>query len=148
MAKKAQQSADHTKFPLVLLILVVFGYILVGWHLSAYPLMWSAYACLLAAILTVLVVWGTSSVMRSMKIGLRSVFTMLVLSTAVTLFIIAFSIFSLIAILVSAETLVRIEMRAAGYRNWQIMVVLMQMAVLGVFIGWSIGRYLLPQGTP
>ncbi|XFA73728.1 hypothetical protein RYO59_001978 [Thermosynechococcaceae cyanobacterium Okahandja] len=144
MANTTPPTADYSKFPFVLLVLVVFGYILVGWHLSAYALMWSAYACLLAALLTVMVVWGTSSVLRSMKMGLRSVFTMLMLSTAVTLAIIAFNIFGLIAILVSAETLVRIEMRAAGYRNWQIMVVLMQMAVLGVFIGWGIGRYLIP----
>ncbi|MCH9055629.1 hypothetical protein [Parathermosynechococcus lividus] len=145
MPHKASPKADSTKFPLVLLALVVLGYILVGWHLSAYPWMWSAYACILAAILTVVVVWGTSNFFRSMQMGPRSVVTMLILSTIVTLFVNAFAIFSLIAILMSSETLVRIEMRAAGYRNWQIMIVIMQMAILGVFIGWTIGRYLLPQ---
>ncbi|AXY67959.2 hypothetical protein D3A95_07045 [Thermosynechococcus sichuanensis E542] len=150
-------SPDHTKFPLALLSLVVLGYVLVGWYLSAYPWMWSAYASLLAAILTVFVVGGTSSLLRSrqsnpksifssliVRVGTPSLFTVLVLSTAVTLAIIAFRIFSVIAILIGTEILVRIEMKAAGYQNWQIMLVLIQMAILGVFIGWSIGHYLLP----
>ncbi|MFN4194674.1 MAG: hypothetical protein ACK4HM_02450 [Thermosynechococcus sp.] len=148
---------DYTKFPLALLLLVVLGYVLVGWYLSAYPWMWSAYACLFAAILTVFVVGGTSSLLRSrqsnpkgifsnlvMRVGTPSLFTVLVLSTAVTLAIIAFHIFSVIAILIGTEILVRIEMKAASYQNWQIMLVLIQMAILGVFIGWSIGHYLLP----
>lgn len=148
-------SPDHTKFPLALLSLVVLGYVLVGWYLSAYPWMWSAYASFLAAILTVFIVGGTSSLLRSrqsnpkgifsnlvMRVGTPSLFTVLVLSTAVTLAIIAFHIFSVIAILIGTEILVRIEMKAAGYRNWQIMLVLIQMAILGVLIGWSIGHYL------
>lgn len=69
------------------------------------------------------------------------------LSTAVTLAIIAFHVFSVIAILIGTEILVRIEMKAAGYHNWQIMLVLIQMAILGVFIGWSIGHYLLPSSS-
>lgn len=144
MPPRAPHNADFTKFPFGLLALVVLGYVIVGWHLSAYSLMWPAYACLLAAILTILVVWGTASFLRSIQVGPRSIVTMLMLSTMVTLAIVAFDIFGLIAILVGAETLVRIEMRAAGYRNWQIMVVLMQMSMIGVFIGWGIGRYLLP----
>ncbi|URR34596.1 hypothetical protein NBE99_08050 [Thermosynechococcus sp. HN-54] len=150
-------SPDHTKFPLALLSLVVLGYVLVGWYLSAYPWMWSAYASLFAAILTVFVVGGTSSLLRSrqsspksifsrliMRVGTPSLFTVLVLSTTVTLAIIAFHIFSVLAILIGTEILVRIEMKAAGYQNWQIMLVLIQMAILGMFIGWSIGHYLLP----
>ncbi|WKT84514.1 MULTISPECIES: hypothetical protein [unclassified Thermosynechococcus] len=153
-------SPDYTKFPLALLLLVVLGYVLVGWYLSAYPWMWSAYASFLAAILTVFVVGGTSSLLRSrqsnpksifsgliMRVGTPSLFTVLVLSTAVTLAIIAFHVFSVIAILIGTEILVRIEMKAAGYQNWQIMLVLIQMAILGVFIGWSIGHYLLPSSS-
>lgn len=49
-------SPDYTKFPLALLLLVVLGYVLVGWYLSAYPWLWSAYASFLAAILIVFVV--------------------------------------------------------------------------------------------
>ncbi|WP_298615785.1 hypothetical protein [uncultured Thermosynechococcus sp.] len=148
-------SPDYTKPPLALLLLVVLGYVLVGWYLSAYPWMWSAYACFFAAILTVFIVGGTSSLLRSkqnnpkgifttliLRMGTPSLFTVLVLSTAVTLAIIAFRIFSVIAILIGTEILVRIEMKAAGYQNWQIVLVLIPTATLGVFIGWSIGHYL------
>ncbi|MFN4278635.1 hypothetical protein [Thermosynechococcus sp.] len=155
-------SPDPTKFPISTLLLVVLGYVLVGWYLSAYPWMWSAYASLFAAILTVFIVGGTSSLLRSrqnnpkgifssliMRVGTPSLLTVLVLSTAVTLAIIAFRVFSVIAILVGTEILVRIEMKAAGYQNWQIVLVLIPMVILGVFIGWTIGHYLpsSPEGA-
>lgn len=135
------------KFPFIPLGLVGLGYTLVGWRLSAYNPVWGIISAGLAGIITVLLIWGTGSILRVMRLGPRSILTMLFLSSAVTMVVVAPSIFALIAILLATETLVRLEMQSAGYRGSQILAVIMQVALLGILVGWAIGNYLVP-GQP
>lgn len=135
------------KFPLFPLGLVWLGYVLVGWHLSAYNPVWGIISVALSGVLTVLLIWGTGSFLRLMRLGPRSILTMIFLSSTVTTVVIAFPIFALVSTLLATETLVRLEMQAAGYNGGQILAVLMQVALLGIVVGWAIGNYALP-GQP
>ncbi|MDG2989931.1 hypothetical protein L3556_03130 [Candidatus Synechococcus calcipolaris G9] len=142
-----KNSINVGKFPFIPLGLVGLGYVLVGWRLSAYNPVWGIISAGFAGIITVLLIWGTGSILRVMRLGPRSILTMLFLSSAVTMVVIASTIFALIAILLATETLVRLEMQAAGYRGSQILAVIMQVALLGILVGWAIGNYLVP-GQP
>jgi hypothetical protein len=126
------------------MLLVFIGYLLLGWHLSAYHFVWEIGAWLAALGMIVICIWGGERVFRLLQLGPRSIGNMLFLSSAITLAAIASVLFALMTIILAAEVLTRIEMAASGFRRWQILLTLITLATLGLSFGWLGGTYLLP----
>lgn len=129
------------------LLLVWSGYLLLGWQISAYHVAWELGAGLAGLIVTIICIWGGGAVFRQLRMGPRSIGTMLCLSAAVTIAAVASSIFALLSIIIGAEILTRLEMYARGYNSWQILIVLTFLACLGLTCGWIGGHYILPSNS-
>jgi cation transport ATPase len=137
------------RIPWLALTLVWLGYVLLGWHLSIYHIAWEVSAWVMSLLLTILCIWGGGSIYRLLRMGPRSIFTMLMLSAAVTVAAVASAIFALITIVLAAEVLTRVEMLISGFNQWQILITLSLVATLGMTVGWWAGttnEYLLPNG--
>jgi Na+/phosphate symporter len=130
--------------PWFALLLVWLGYVLLGWQLSSHHFAWEVGAWLAGLILTIICIWGGGAIFRQLRLGPRSIGTMLCLSAAVTVAAVASAIFALLCIIIAAEILTRLEMYARNYSPWQILVVLSFLASVGLTCGWIGGKYWLP----
>lgn len=119
-------------------------YTLLGWHLSAYHFSWLIVAFTLSLILNFYLVKQSKDLGRLFNFGPRSLITIFVLSSLITLAVAASSVFALISILVAAELLARIEMQTAGFRRSLAFGILLTVVTLGLTLGWLFGSLLLP----
>lgn len=130
--------------PWLSLALVLLSYGLWGWYISAYSLIWLGIGWLVAILISFTTIWTSRSIGSLMRLGPRSVLTMLFLSLIVTTAIAAFSLFSIIVVLTLAQVLARFELRTRGLRRIVTLEILSVVTTLGLAIGWSIGKFLYP----
>ena len=120
------------------------AYGILGWHLSAYHILWSLGAWSLGVLIiyTLLLnsrIWG-----RMVQMGPRSVVTMLVLSAIITMAVAASALFVMLLLLLSAKLLARLELQVAGYSRWAILVILMLVSFGFLSAGWMVGYLYFP----
>jgi hypothetical protein len=130
------------KVPWLAICLTGTAYSLMGWQLSTFSFIWEFSALFGPIIIGLLIRMSSKSLVRFFRLGPQGIMSMLFLSSAVTLAVAASSIFAIIAIVVAAEILTRVEMRAAGFSKAQTLSVLGLTATLGLAAGWLSGRYL------
>ncbi|MBW4552359.1 MAG: hypothetical protein KME35_14805 [Aphanocapsa sp. GSE-SYN-MK-11-07L] len=134
------------RFPWLPAFLAGLAYMLLGWHLSVFDIFWEIGAFIGAIALTTALIWGGGGIARLLRLGPRSIFTMLLLSAAVTLAVIASSVFALIVIVLAAEALARVEMKSLGFGPISTLSTLTVIAAIGLSAGWIWGHY-FPSST-
>ncbi|MDS3859339.1 hypothetical protein RIF25_00820 [Thermosynechococcaceae cyanobacterium BACA0444] len=143
--KPVSRSAKVRRFPWGALCAVVLAYLTLGLNLANGNPGWSFWEHCLASILIVILIlglgnilhtWGRGNLLRLVQLGPRSVFTMFYLSSIVTLAVVSPLIFALVGIIGSTDTLLRLEMRAAGYSLAQVFFVLIPLGLGGMLLGW------------
>ncbi len=144
--KSRSRLRSSKTFPWGAIFAVFLSYVLLGWHLAIYAPFWQFFAYIFCGGLAILLIWGTGNVVRLARMGPRSIFTMLFLSSAVTLAVIASYIFALLAVIVSADTLLRIEMRALGYSSGQVLAALMPVGLAGMSLGLVLSQFISSDG--
>lgn len=131
-------------FPWLSLTLVLLSYGLWGWYISAYSLIWLIVGWFVAVLIAIMAIWTSRSVGELMRLGPRSVLTMLFLSLILTTAIAASSLFSVIAVLTLTHILARFELRLRGVRQMRILGTLILLSSIGLGLGWCVGRLLIP----
>jgi hypothetical protein len=129
------------RFPWLPAFLAGLAYTLLGWHLSIFNIFWEIGAFIGSIALTLTLIWGGGGIARLLRLGPRSIFSMLLLSGAVTLAVIASSVFALIVIVLAAEALTRVEMRSLGFGPVSTLWTLTVIAAIGLSAGWMSGHY-------
>jgi hypothetical protein len=129
------------RFPWLPAFLAALAYMLLGWHLSVFDIFWEIGAFIGAIALTISLIWGGGGIARLLRLGPRSIFSMLLLSGAVTLAVIASSVFALIVIVLAAEALARVEMKSLGFGPISTLSTLTVIAAIGLSAGWISGHY-------
>jgi hypothetical protein len=119
-------------------------YTLLGWHLSAYHFIWLILSFLATALLNLSLTKEGREIGELFSFGPRSLITIFLLSTAVTLAVAASSVFALILILLAAELLARVELQVAGLDRSRAFWIMLLLASLGLGVGWWFGITLLP----
>jgi hypothetical protein len=132
------------QLPWLALLLVWLGYLLLGWQLSSLHFAWEVGAWIVGLCLTTLCIWGGGAVFRQLRLGPRSITTMLILSATITIAAVSSAVFALMAIIVCSEILTRLEMYAKGFNSWQILSILTIIATIGLSSGWLAGHYWMP----
>ncbi len=142
-SNRATQSsmAGWQRFPWLPAFLASLAYGLLGWHLSIFNIFWEIGAFFGAIVLTITLIWGGGGIARLLRLGPRSIFSMLLLSGAVTLAVIASSVFALIVIVLAAEALTRVEMKSLGFGPVSTLSTLTVIAAIGLSAGWVSGHY-------
>ncbi len=135
------------KLPWLSLVLLWIGYSVLGWHLSTAPhsLVWTIFSLLVAASLAIALIWEAPLLGALVRMGPRSVILVFIFSTIACLVATLPSLFTLIAVVVAAQFLVRVEMLSAGFQNKHILWALTLTTILGLVPGWIVG---FEQGLP
>nr|WP_238718421.1 hypothetical protein [Petrachloros mirabilis] len=120
------------------------AYGLLGWHLSAYHILWSAGAWGLGIFVIYTLLWSGRIWGRMLQMGPRSVVTMLVLSAVITMAVAASAVFVMLALLLAAKLLARLELQVAGYNRWATLIILVLISFCGLSSGWVIGYLYFP----
>ncbi len=145
MAKSTQQKRNVVKALWFPLSLVCLAYGLLGWHLAAYPISWLFVSHLAAILATSAFIWGGRVLDYFLRLGPRSVVTMLILSSAITLAVAASTLFTVILILFATKLFARLEIRAGASLNRIFCLGSMTVvAWIGLSLGWLTGAYLVP----
>ncbi len=128
----------------IALLTLGLAYSLLGWQLSAYPIFWSIGSLVAVLIFTVLFMWGGTIAGRMMRIGPRSVVTMLILSSTITLAVAASTLFTVLLILLATQVLTRLELQTAGFNRWLTLAILACVSSTTLTGGWLIGYKFYP----
>ncbi len=142
----AKRREKHKRFPWGATSAVFLSYVLLGWHLAIYAPFWQFFAYFFCGLVAIILIWGTGNVVRLARMGPRSIFTMLVLSSAITLAVVASYIFALLAVIMATDTLLRVEMRSLGYSSGQVLGVLMPVGLAGMALGLALSRVIASDG--
>jgi hypothetical protein len=129
------------------LVLVALAYGLLGWHLSAYHFLWSIGSFIAAVMITVCLIWGGKAFGELFRLGPRSVVTMLILSSVITLAVAASTLFAMIIILVLTKVLARLQMQSAGFSKHHTLGVVSLSAGLGLSLGWIVSKFFVSSST-
>lgn len=126
------------------LLTLGLAYGLLGWQLSAYHIAWSIGFGVAVALFTILFMWGGGIIARMMRIGPRSVLTMLILSSTITVAVAASTLFTILIILLATNLLTRLEFQTAGFSRGLTLAILLGIASVALSGGWLIGHNLYP----
>lgn len=133
------------RFPWEAAFTVLLAYLTLGLNIAIHNPQWSFFDHVLASIVVVVLIWGAGNLLHSwgrenmlqlVRVGPRSVFTMLYLSSIVTMAVVAPLVFALVVMIGATGTLLRLEMRAAGYSLTQVFFVLVPLGLVGMILGW------------
>ncbi len=136
------------KMPRTSLVLVWVAYVLLGWHLSAYHIVW--LVGVFVAIFTIAIVWKTEPLLGRLLTLFRSQSLVIVISLSL-----AFSVgVTLLATepvvmpLFSAPTitmlLAALDLYSAGVRQLDVLISLLVAAGIGLGLGECVDFFLLP----
>jgi hypothetical protein len=133
-----------TPIPLIALVCVGLSYAYLGWQMSAYYWLWSVSAWLFAILLLVTLMQGGVWVGRMLQLGPRGVVSMLVLSTVVTLAVLAYKLFAVLLIMLASQLLARLELQAVGFSRGYTLWLLLVVATTTFVSGWGFGKTIYP----
>lgn len=114
-----------------------------GWSLWKYCTTSMLMVGLIVSVGSIIHTWGRGNFLRLVRVGPRSILTMLYLSSIITLAVVSSLIFILILMIGAAAILMRIEMRAAGYQTMQILGVMVLLGLGGMVLGWIAHRLVI-----
>lgn len=130
--------------PLLSLFCVGLAYGLLGWHLSAYHIVWAMGSWFVAITLTILLLWGEQVTKRMFRLGPRGVVSMLILSGIVTMAVAASTLFGMIVVLLAAQTLARLELQSAGLGRRLTLLLMVVLSISTLSCGWFAGKTYFP----
>lgn len=135
------------RLPWLALLLVGATYMILGWQLSASPLAWRFVAHWGGSLISIFVLWSDRVTGGLLRLGPRSVVSMLILSMVVTMAVVASSVLAIGLILIAAKFLTMLEMQMVGFNRWQILFTLVLVAGLGLIAGSMLADVWAPGTT-
>jgi hypothetical protein len=140
--------AKFLQFPWTSLWLVLLAYMLLGWYLSAYHVVW--LVGILVTSLTIAVAWKSNPII-SLLLGLfgsQSLFIVISLSLMFSLIVALVTVEPAIVTLLAAPMitmlLAALDLKSAGTKQLDVFVALTIVAVIGLGLGEAIDFVMLP----
>jgi hypothetical protein len=130
--------------PWVALVCVGITYGLIGWHFSAYSIVWHFSSWFFAMGLTYLLIWGDRWLVNLLWKSSRILVTIFLMSMGLTIAVAFGSLFVVMMMALTSTLYARLELQTAGIKRfWALMIISIVSGVM-ITAGWGFGQHWFP----